>query len=116
VGAYQATPRDKSSTGTPQIWGPDLSSRSKAGKSYVVFGKKDNTNAIELSDIAAGIGGFVTLETDQPLSSSADSPMITKPPIPEEISDNSTRAVSFLPNTTYDFPTLYFLIAYIAMA
>jgi hypothetical protein len=51
VGAYQATPRDKSSTGTPQIWGPDLSSRSKAGKSYVVFGKKDNTNAIELSDI-----------------------------------------------------------------
>jgi hypothetical protein len=22
VGAYQATPRDKSSTGTPQIWGP----------------------------------------------------------------------------------------------
>jgi hypothetical protein len=23
-----------------------------------VFGKKDNTNAIELSDIAAGIGGF----------------------------------------------------------
>jgi hypothetical protein len=33
--------------------------------------------------------------------------------IPEEISDNSTRAVSFLPNTTYDFPTLYFLIAYI---
>ncbi|CAC9446539.1 RTX toxins and related Ca2+-binding proteins, partial [uncultured Gammaproteobacteria bacterium] len=61
VGAYQATPRDKSSTGTPQIWGPDSSSKSKAGKSYVVFGKKDNTNAIELSDIAAGIGGFVII-------------------------------------------------------
>jgi hypothetical protein len=36
----------------------DSSSKSKAGKSYVVFGKKDNTNAIELSDIAAGIGGY----------------------------------------------------------
>jgi hypothetical protein len=36
-------------------------SKSKAGKSYVVFGKKDNTNAIELSDIAAGIGGFVII-------------------------------------------------------
>jgi hypothetical protein len=30
-----------------------------AGKSYVVFGKKDNTGAIELSDIVAGKGGFV---------------------------------------------------------
>jgi hypothetical protein len=30
-----------------------------AGKSYVVFGKKDNTDAIELSAIAAGAGGFV---------------------------------------------------------
>jgi hypothetical protein len=30
----------------------DLSGKSNAGKSYVVFGKKDNTNAIELSDIA----------------------------------------------------------------
>jgi hypothetical protein len=29
-----------------------------SGKSYVVFGKKDNT-AINLSDIAAGTGGFV---------------------------------------------------------
>jgi hypothetical protein len=26
-----------------------------------VFGKKDNTNTIELSDIAAGIGGFVII-------------------------------------------------------
>jgi hypothetical protein len=42
----------------------DPSNKLNAGKSYVVFGKKD-------------------------------------------------RAVSFLPNTTYDFPTLYFLIAYI---
>jgi hypothetical protein len=51
-----------------------------------VFGKKDNTHAVELSDIAAGTGGFVingesagdfsgqpspltspALETDQPL-------------------------------------------------
>jgi hypothetical protein len=42
VGAYQADP----------------SSKSNAGKSYVVFGKQD-TNAIELSAIAAGTGGFV---------------------------------------------------------
>jgi hypothetical protein len=36
----------------------DPDGKSHQGKSYVVFGKKDNTNAIELSDIAAGIGGF----------------------------------------------------------
>jgi hypothetical protein len=42
VGVYQADPSGKSS----------------AGKSYVVFGKQD-TNAIELSAIAAGTGGFV---------------------------------------------------------
>jgi hypothetical protein len=33
-----------------------------SGKSYVVFGKQDNTNAIELSAIAAGTGGFVINE------------------------------------------------------
>ncbi|CAB5505862.1 hypothetical protein THERMOT_2233, partial [Bathymodiolus thermophilus thioautotrophic gill symbiont] len=32
---------------------------SLAGKSYVVFGKKDNTTAINLSTIASGTGGFV---------------------------------------------------------
>jgi hypothetical protein len=37
----------------------DPSNKLNAGKSYVVFGKKDNTNAIELSDIVAGTGGFV---------------------------------------------------------
>jgi hypothetical protein len=42
VGAYHADP----------------SGRSSAGKSYVVFGKQ-STNIIELSDIAAGKGGFV---------------------------------------------------------
>jgi hypothetical protein len=26
-----------------------------------VFGKKDNTNTIELSDIATGIGGFIII-------------------------------------------------------
>jgi hypothetical protein len=35
----------------------DPSGKSHAGRSYVVFGKKDNTNTIELSDIATGIGG-----------------------------------------------------------
>jgi hypothetical protein len=33
-------------------------SKEKAGKSYVIFGKKDST-AIELSAIASGTGGFV---------------------------------------------------------
>jgi hypothetical protein len=42
VGAYHADP----------------SGRSSAGKSYVVFGKQ-STNIVELSDIAAGKGGFV---------------------------------------------------------
>jgi NAD(P)H-hydrate repair Nnr-like enzyme with NAD(P)H-hydrate dehydratase domain len=37
----------------------DPSGKSHAGRSYVVFGKKDNTDAIELSAIAAGTGGFV---------------------------------------------------------
>jgi Ca2+-binding RTX toxin-like protein len=34
-----------------------------------------------------------------------DSPLITKPPIPAAMSDNSTTLVLlFLPNTTYDLP------------
>jgi hypothetical protein len=37
----------------------DLSGKSDTGKSYVIFGKKDNT-AIDLSAIASGTGGFVT--------------------------------------------------------
>jgi hypothetical protein len=36
----------------------NLSDKSSAGKSYVVFGKKDST-AIELFAIANGTGGFV---------------------------------------------------------
>jgi hypothetical protein len=36
----------------------DPDSKSKAGKSYIIFGKKDST-AIELSVIASGTGGFV---------------------------------------------------------
>jgi hypothetical protein len=40
------------------IYSGDQDNRFKPGKSYVVFGKKDNT-AINLSDIAAGTGGFV---------------------------------------------------------
>ncbi|CAC9507708.1 hypothetical protein formerly called flagellar hook-length control protein FliK, partial [uncultured Gammaproteobacteria bacterium] len=37
----------------------DPSSKLNAGKSYVVFGKQDNTDVINLSAIAAGTGGFV---------------------------------------------------------
>ena len=33
--------------------------KSGAGKSYVVFGKKGDNDAVHLSDIADGIGGFV---------------------------------------------------------
>jgi hypothetical protein len=36
----------------------NLNSKAKAGKSYVVFGKTDNS-AINLSAIANGTGGFV---------------------------------------------------------
>jgi NAD(P)H-hydrate repair Nnr-like enzyme with NAD(P)H-hydrate dehydratase domain len=45
VGAYQADPNNKSN----------------AGKSYIVFGKQNNTDAINLSAIAAGTStdGFV---------------------------------------------------------
>jgi hypothetical protein len=83
------------------------------GKSYVVFGKKD-TALVELSDISSGIGGFViigALETDQPLLSYANSPLITKPPVPAAISDNSMALVlSFFPNTTYDLPAFNLLL------
>jgi hypothetical protein len=50
-------------------WGANLSGKSNAGKSYVVFGKQD-TDAVELSAIAAGKGGFVI---------NGESILITKP-------------------------------------
>jgi predicted HTH transcriptional regulator len=49
----------------------DPSGKSKAGKSYVVFGKTDNT-AINLSAIASGTGGFVIIgENEEDLSGSS---------------------------------------------
>jgi hypothetical protein len=36
----------------------DLSNKTNAGKSYVIFGKTDNT-AVNLSAIVSGTGGFV---------------------------------------------------------
>jgi hypothetical protein len=57
-----------------------------AGKSYVVFGKKDNTNAM----------------IEWEYSSFVNSPIIIKPPVPVAMADNSTASVSCLPNTTYD--------------
>jgi hypothetical protein len=36
----------------------DVNSKSNAGKSYVIFGKKDSVT-IDLSAIASGTGGFV---------------------------------------------------------
>jgi hypothetical protein len=57
----------------------DPSGQSNAGKSYVIFGKQDNT-AINLSAIA----------------------LITKPPVPAEMADKLIAVLSCLPNTTYD--------------
>jgi hypothetical protein len=54
--------------------GADPSGKSNAGKSYVIFGKTDNT-AINLSAIASG------------LESPAFSPLMTKPPVPLAIAD-----------------------------
>jgi hypothetical protein len=42
----------------PKFDGANLSDKIDAGKSYVIFGKQDNT-AINLSAIVAGTGGFV---------------------------------------------------------
>jgi hypothetical protein len=39
----------------------DPSGQSNAGKSYVVFGKQDNTDAIELSAIALQMNSVATL-------------------------------------------------------
>ncbi|CAB5500430.1 Flagellar hook-length control protein FliK [Bathymodiolus thermophilus thioautotrophic gill symbiont] len=39
--------------------GSTSASETNAGKSFVVFGKKDDLNAINLSDVASGTGGFV---------------------------------------------------------
>ena len=39
-------------------YGADANGTS-SGSSYIVFGKKENANAVQLSDIAAGKGGFV---------------------------------------------------------
>jgi hypothetical protein len=60
VGAYQA----------------DLSGEPNAGKSYVIFGKQDNTDAINLSAIA------------------------TKPPMPATIIDKLIAVLSCLPKMT----------------
>jgi hypothetical protein len=105
-----------------------ISGKEKAGKSYVVFGKKDST-AIDLSAIASGTGGFVingenagdwsgisvstagdvngdapltspAVETEMPLQSPALSPLITKPPVPLAIADRSIAVLSVLPKTT----------------
>jgi hypothetical protein len=68
------------------------------GKSYVVSGKKDNTNAVNLSSVASGSGGFVI---NGLIKSKAFSPLITKPPVPDSMVDKSTAPVSsFFPNTT----------------
>jgi hypothetical protein len=42
------------------------------------------------------------LETDQPLQPLADSPLITKPPVPATMADKLIAVLSCLPNITYD--------------
>jgi hypothetical protein len=69
-------------------WGVDLVDKIAVGKSYVVFGKIDNT-AINLSAISSGTGGFLSF---------LFSPIMTKPPVP--IADRSIAVLSALPKTT----------------
>jgi hypothetical protein len=99
----------------------DVSGKSKAGKSYVIFGKKDST-AIDLSAIASGSGTggllltvrmwvtgvasqfpvqaiLTAVETEQPLKSFAFSPLITNPPVPLAIADRLIAVLSVLPKT-----------------
>jgi hypothetical protein len=71
----------------------DLIVGTREAKSYIVFGKQD-TNTIELSIIAA------------------DSPLITKPPLPAAMADNSMVSASCLPNTIYDFWHKYWWLCY----
>jgi hypothetical protein len=86
----------------------DLSNKLDAGKSYVVFGKTNNT-AINLSAIALGTGIKSStpspltppaVETEMPLSSPAFSPLITNPPVPLAISDRLIAVLLVLPKTT----------------
>jgi hypothetical protein len=63
-------------------WSADPDNKLSAGKSYVVFGKQNNTDAINLS-------------------------LITKPSVlvPATMADKlMTSVLSCLPNTTYDLP------------
>jgi hypothetical protein len=104
-------------------YGANRSGKENAGKSCVIFGKKDST-AIELSAIASGTGGFVIngenahdwsgfpvstagdingdglVETGKPLQSCAFSPLITNPPVPLAIAASSIAVLSFLPKMT----------------
>jgi hypothetical protein len=94
-----------------------------AGKSYVIFGKTDNT-AIDLSAIASGTGGFVingesvgdwsgipvstagdvngkpspltspAVEAEAPLTSPAFSPIMTQPPVPLAMADRLIAVLS----------------------
>jgi hypothetical protein len=79
----------------------------------IVFGKQD-TDAINLSDIVAGKGGFVIngksvrnysgrSVSKWLLQKLPGSPLITKPPAPIML-DKLMASVSCLPNTTYDSP------------
>jgi hypothetical protein len=73
-----------------------LSGKSNAGKSYVIFGKKDNT-AVNLSTI--GTGGFA-INGENALESPAFSPLMTKPPVPLAIADRLIAVLSVLPKMT----------------
>jgi hypothetical protein len=88
----------------------NLSSKSRAGKSYVVFGKTDNT-ASNLSAIAGGSEGFVittgnAYDYSGNIVSSAG--VMRKPPVPLAIAYRLIAVLSVLPKTTYDFPAFDF--------
>ena len=42
-------------------WGADRNGQANIGVSYVVFGKNNNTTAVNLSDVENGIGGFAIM-------------------------------------------------------
>jgi hypothetical protein len=86
---------------------------SKAGKSYVIFGKKDSVT-IDLSAIASGTGGFV-INGESKVSWSGfsvstagdvngdgldDLIIMIKPPVPLATADRLIVILSFLPKIT----------------
>jgi hypothetical protein len=83
----------------------DPSGTVDAGKSYVVFGKTNNT-AINLSAIAPPLTS-PALETEAPLKLFTFSPLMTKPPVPRAIADRLIAVLLVLPQQHSNQPICY---------